>query len=137
MADQDSPLAPQTAAKPTRPRWKGGRPRATPEARRGNLLPAVRVTAEELAQVRTQAETLGISIGELIRRAVLGRRAKGVPAVNREAWGRLGPLAANLNQYVKAIHQGQAAGAPLEVLEQLRTELAALREGLLGRDPES
>jgi hypothetical protein len=107
------------------------------EIRRGAALPRVRVTAQELADVRGQAEALGLPIGELVRRAVLGRRVGGVPAINREAWGRLGPLAANLNQYVKAIHQGQAAGAPLELLEQLRVEVLALREALLGRDPEN
>jgi hypothetical protein len=32
-----------------------------------------------------------------------------VPAVNRDAWSPLEPLAAKLNQYVRAIHQGQAS----------------------------
>jgi len=138
MALEDDPSSPAAApTSPTRPRWRGGRPRVSAEARRGAALPRVRVTADELATVRGQAEALGLPIGELVRRAVLGRQVGGVPAINREAWGRLGPLAANLNQYVKAIHQGQAAGAPLELLEQLRAEVVALREALLGRDPEN
>ena len=127
----ETPTAP-----PRRPRWRGGRPQLTPETRRGAFLPHVRVTSEELAQVRAEAEALGVPVVELIRRAVLGRRFSAVPAINREAWGRLGPLAANLNQYVKAINAGQATGAPLKLLELLRAEVAALREALLGRgDP--
>lgn len=127
--------ADEPTPKPARPRWRGGRPGVAPESRRSVVLQA-RVTPEEQAQVRAQAEALGVPAGELVRRAVLGRRLQGVPAINREAWGRLGPLAANLNQWVKAINSGHAAGGPLELLEQLRAEVAALREALLGRgDP--
>jgi hypothetical protein len=53
--------------------------------------------------------------------------------LNREAWGRLGPLAANLNQWIKAIHEGRAAGAPLRLVEQLRAAVSDLRQALLGR----
>ena len=95
----------------------------------------VRVTPAELAEVRGQATSFGLTVGELVRRAVLNRGTPVVPAVNRQEWGRLGHLAANLNQYVKAIHQGQAAGAPLTLLEQLCAEVGVLRERLLGRDP--
>jgi hypothetical protein len=120
------------------PRWHGGRPRLSPNERRAAFLPHVRVTPAELERVRSQAEELRLSVGELIRRMVLRRQVwRAVPAINREVWGRLGPLAANLNQYVRAINQGQAAGAPLALLEDLRRELVALREALLGRDPEA
>jgi hypothetical protein len=122
---------------PPRPRWKGGRPRLPPAERRAKALPSVRVRPDELARIQAHAALLGISITELIRRAVLKRRLPSpIPPLNREAWRKLGPLAGNLNQYVKAIHQGQAAGAPLELLEHLRPQLAALRQELLGRDPE-
>ncbi|HVT16578.1 MAG TPA: mobilization protein [Thermoanaerobaculia bacterium] len=120
---------------PTRRRRQGGRPHLPDGERRQAALPRVRVTAGELAAVRAHAEQLGLPVAKLIRALVLGRKLQGVPAINREAWGRLGPLAANLNQYVKAIHQGQAAGAPVDLLERLRTEVAALRELLLGRNP--
>jgi hypothetical protein len=124
------------ASSPRRPGWRGGRPPGG--VRRTAALPQVRVTPEEMAEVRRQAEEFGLAVGELIRRALFGRRShEAVPAINREAWGRLGPLAANLNQYVKAIHQGRAAGAPLELLEQIRAQVLLLRESLLGRDPEN
>ena len=56
-----------------------------------------------------------------------------MPRLNREAWSRLGPLTANLNQYVRAIHQGQAAGAPLAILEELRERIRVLRAVLARR----
>ena len=121
---------------PPRPRWKGGRPRLPPEELKTEALPNIRVRPGERAQIQAQADQLGISLSELVRRALLGRRLpRPVPELNREAWRKLGPLAANFNQYVKAIHEGQAAGAPLHLLEHLRRLLAALREALLGRDP--
>jgi mobilization protein NikA len=117
---------------------KGGRPRLPVDALRGKTLPPVRVTASELAEVQSRAARLGVAPSEFIRRTVLGRRmpSHSVPPINREAWAKLGPLAANLNQYVKAIHQGQAAGAPLELLEQLRLAVVALRKEILGNDSE-
>jgi hypothetical protein len=94
------------------------------------------MTGGELAPIVAAAASCGLTLSELVRRRVLGRRLpRAVPPVNREAWSRLGPLAANLNQYVRAIHQGQAAGAPLGLLEALRHEIAALRLALVD-DPE-
>jgi hypothetical protein len=118
-------------------RWKGGR-RALPAGeRRVAALPAVRLTADELAAITAEAQSCGITLSELVRRRLLGRRLpRAVPLLNQDAWSRLGPLAANLNQYVRAIHQGQAAGAPLALLEQLRRELGALRRSLVD-DPEA
>src|SRR5258708_130804 len=119
-----------------RPRWKRGRPRLSASGRRGAAVPPVRMTAGELAASVAAAASCGLTLSELVRRRLLGRRLpRPVPRVNREAWSRLGPLAANLNQYVRAIHQGQAAGAPLTLLEDLRREVAALRLALVD-DPE-
>jgi hypothetical protein len=99
-------------------------------------LPAVRLTDDEMQEVAGTAARCGLSLSELVRRRLLGRRLpRAVPLLNRDAWARLGPLAANLNQYVRAIHQGQAAGAPLVLLEALRREVAALRSALID-DPE-
>lgn len=114
------------------PRWKGGRPSLPPARRRGAALPPVRLTSDELVAIAGEAESCGITVSELVRRRLLGRRLpRAVPRINREAWARLGPLAANLNQYVRAIHQGQAVGAPLPLLEELRREVAALRQALV------
>jgi hypothetical protein len=94
------------------------------------------VTSAENEIVQKRAEALGLPLSVLIRNAVLGRRDPGIPQINREAWARLGGLAANLNQYVHAINMGRAAGAPLQLLLELQRELVALRAELLGRDPE-
>jgi hypothetical protein len=115
-------------------RWRGGRPALPAGERRSVALPRVRVTPSELEAVRTRAAQLGLPVAELIRGAVLDRHARpAVPQVNREAWGRLGPLAANLNQWVKAIHEGRASGAPRRLLEELRAAVSDLRRALLGR----
>ncbi len=119
-------------SKTTRPgRWSA-RARSSSarsaSVRRGRALPSVRLTANDRAAVDADAERLGLTVSELVRRRLLRRQLpRPVPAINREAWSRLGPLAANLNQYVRAIHQGQAAGAPLALLEAMRAELQALR----------
>ena len=117
------------------PRWRGGRPARAAGERRSAVLPRVRVTPAELEEVRVRAGELGVPVAELIRGALLerGARAAAVPQLNREAWGRLGPLAANLNQYLKAIHEGRAAGAPRRLLEDLRAAVSDLRRSLLGR----
>jgi len=122
---------------PPRPRRCGGRPVLSADRRRAAALPPVRLTAGELAAVAEEAESCGITLSDLVRRRLLKRQLpRAVPWLNREAWSRLGPLAANLNQYVRAIHQGQAAGAPLALLEQLRGEVRALRRALID-DPEA
>jgi hypothetical protein len=82
--------------------WKGGRPRLPDERRRRVALPAVRMTEAELAAAAAVAVSCGLSLSELVRRRLAGRRLpRAVPAVNRDAWSRLGPLAANLNQYAR------------------------------------
>ena len=97
----------------------------------------MRLTPAERAAVEALAQAVHLSVSEWVRRALLGRRMPAsVPIVNREAWKKLGPLAANLNQAVKAIHRGKADPLPLDLLEQLRREVQALREELRGRDPE-
>jgi hypothetical protein len=79
-----------------------------------------------------EARRYGITLADLVRKRTLGRRLpRAVPRLDREAWSRLGPLAASLNQYVRAIQQGQAAGAPLALLEELRSEVQALRGALI------
>ena len=56
-----------------------------------------------------------------------------MPRVNLEVWAKLGPLAGNLNQYMKAINQGRAGGVPLALLLEIRQLLDDLREELRGR----
>lgn len=55
-----------------------------------------------------------------------------VPAINQEAWSSLARVAANLNQYQKAINEGRATGYPPEALEGLADQVQKLRAELLG-----
>jgi hypothetical protein len=91
-----------------------------------------RLTAEEMAAVRAEARARYMTIGSFLRRRLLGRRLpRAIPEINRETWLRLGPLASDLNQYVRAIDKGQADASPLPLLEALRLELKALRRSLI------
>jgi hypothetical protein len=110
------------------------RPRSGPERSSARIAP-ISVTPTELARVKALAEKLSIPCAELVRRALLGiRLPTAIPTLNRDAWVKLGPLAAALLRCEQAIDQGQAAPALLELIEQLRREVAALREELLGHD---
>lgn len=125
----------QLQPEPRRRRLGGGRP-ALPAERRRSAVLRVRLTPGELARVAAEAQSRSITLADLLRRRVLGRPLpRPVPRINREVWVRLGPLAASLNQYVRAIQQGQADGAPLLLFEQLRGEVRALRQALID-DPE-
>ncbi len=131
-----APAAPAAPATPAaRPPQRRGSSRLPAEVQRRSALPPVRVTTAEHDEVRAMAKTMGVPMGELIRRAVLGRKVQGVPAVNRELWARLAPLIANLNHYIRQLRQGKTTGVPPEMVEQLRTDVDDLREYLLGRDP--
>jgi hypothetical protein len=132
MAPKDEPS--RSSSMPA-PRKRGGTTRIPLELQRKSALPPVRVTAAEHDEVRALAKAMGVPMGELIRRAVLGTKVQGVPAVNREIWGRLAPLIANLNHYIRKLRQGKATGVPPEMVEQLRNDVDDLREYLLGRDP--
>ena len=115
-------------------RRRAGRPRLAPECLRSAALPPVRLTAAELGQVEALANDHALSVSALVRRIVLGRRLpRAVPRVNLEVWAKLGPLAGNLNQYMKAINQGRAAGVPLSLLLEIRQLLDHLRADLRGR----
>lgn len=70
-----------------------------------------------------------------MRKAALGELPSSVPAINREAWAELARVAANLNQYQRAINEGRAGG-PID-LSDLRASVDALRNELLGVRRES
>jgi hypothetical protein len=101
--------------------------------RRNSRLPSVAVESSERALLEARARSAGISLSSYIRRAALGRRLpRPVPAINRETCARLGWLGARFNQNVEAIQQGHAPAAHIDLLEELRRELAALRRELVG-----
>jgi hypothetical protein len=103
--------------------------------RRSVTLPTWRATPAEHAHVRALAEDAGLSIAELVRRLALRRRIpRAIPRVNLEIWARLGPLAANLDQCLRAVEQGDAAGVPLALLLEIRDLVDGLRRELRRRD---
>ena len=137
MASPSSPDPPPAPGRPRGGRHRNGRPhrsRSRPAPRSARLA-GVRVcrTVEERARLKTLAARLGLTVAAYVRRAVFGRpMARAVPALNREAWARLGALGADLNQCVRAIDQGRATGADRRLLQQLARELAAVRRALQG-----
>jgi|HubBroStandDraft_3_1064219.scaffolds.fasta_scaffold07979_2 hypothetical protein len=92
----------------------------------------IRLTAGELAEIETRSAALGLSTVDLLRRAVFRRRLpRPIPTLNREVWVHLGPLAADLDRYARAISENVAPA--LELIERLHQEIAAFREELAGR----
>jgi hypothetical protein len=133
MPDKSLDRSPATA--PVVPRRRAGRPRLAADQLRSAALPSIRVTQTELAHIEALAEIHNLRVSDLVRRLVLGRRLpRPVPRINLEAWAKLGPLAGNLNQHIKAIHQGRAAGVPLPLLHELRQLLDRLRAALRGEE---
>jgi hypothetical protein len=129
------PAAATPPAPPTRKRRRCGRPRGSGGELRSIMLSCM-ATPTEAAHVRALAEDAGWSVAELLRRLALGRRIpRAIPRVNLETWARLGPLAANLDQYLKAVRRGQAADAPAGLLVEIRDLVDALRQELRRRDP--
>ena len=128
------PPAPAAAVVPRR---RAGRPRLAADKLRSAALPSIRLTPAELAHVEALAATHNLSVSALVRRIVLGRRLpQPVPRINLEVWAKLGPLAGNLNQHIKAIHQGRASAAPLALLLDIRHLLDRLRAALRGEEPD-
>lgn len=72
-----------------------------------------------------------------MRKAALGELPSSVPPINREVWAELARVAANLNQYQRAINEGRVAPDPFFDLADLRTLVDALRNELLGVRGES
>lgn len=52
------------------------------------------------------------------------------PAINTQAWGDLGKLAANLHQVVRAINRGQAVGVSADAVTELAAMVLQLRQAL-------
>jgi hypothetical protein len=113
------------------------RPKGDPATVRRTTI-GVRVTDAEYAIVREKAEALRISPAQWLRDAALKRRLPSppAPAINVAEYGKLAHLSANLNQLVKAVHDGRPVTIPEEMLRQLLEEVARLRLALLGQGGE-
>jgi hypothetical protein len=80
-----------------------------------------RVSAAEKRMIAEKAKQAGISRGEFIRRAALGRRiAERVPPELRRLLGATG---SNLNQLTKLANSGKLPGVGIDQLNELVTLL--------------
>lgn len=92
---------------------------------------SVRMNEAELA--RLDAERGRFHRGEWLRRTwSLTQPKPPVPEVNRQAWAELARLAGNLNQAMKAFHEGRLRGVDPAVLEELFAQVHGLRRALIG-----
>ena len=111
---------------------RGPDPRPADELRR--LRVSVYLTDAEAADLDQRRGDIGR--GQWLRRAGLGELPLSVPAVNRQAWGELARVAANLNQQQRAINEGRAVPGPVD-LSELRSAVDQVRRDLLGVTDES
>lgn len=111
---------------------KQERRRLAAEDRRGHCV-SVRMNDQELA--RLDAERGRFPRGEWLRRAWGQTQPKPpVPEVNRLAWADLARTAGNLNQAMKAFHEGRLRGVDPVVLEELFAQVHGLRRALIGAE---
>ena len=97
---------------------------------RRNHCVSVRLNKHELDLL--DARRSNFERGEWLRMASIDQLPCSIPAVNREAWIELARLAANLNQFQAAINAGRASGYPSDFLEDVLSQVKALRRDLLG-----
>ena len=100
--------------------------------KRGHCV-SVRLNGRELAQLDVQRGRF--QRGEWLRMAALDQLPPTVPEPNVQAWAELARLAANLNQAQSSINRGDTYSHQVELLEDLREAVAALRRGLVGMQP--
>lgn len=95
---------------------------------------SVRLNAAELTELDRNRAPVRMQRGEYLRAASWGKLPPTIPEINRQAWASLARVAANLNQYQTALNEGRAGatGCPVEVVQELRDQVQALRSELLG-----
>jgi hypothetical protein len=136
--DPKSPASPSSPSPPAPPGGGGRRRRTSRErsAARGRRLTArlcCHLEPSEHARLAAYCRSVRITPASFLRRLIQGKPLpQPVPAINREAWAGLGALGASFNQYLKAIEQGRAPTAQLDLLAALHQQLAAVRRALVG-----
>lgn len=110
---------------------QSGRPPAGPALRKKTI--GVRVSDDELGQLKAKARAAGLAPASLLRSAALDAELPPlpVPAINRQAYADLARLASNINQLARAAHEGRAV-VDADLLERTRAELSRLRLALVG-----
>lgn len=114
-------------------RGRGGRPKNEPGTVRDVTI-GVRVSPSEYVALKAKADAMSVTPAQWLRQAALSRRLPSppVPAINREEYGNLARLAANLNQLAKAGNEGRNVVVNDGLMERLTAEVNRLRLGLLG-----
>jgi SepF-like predicted cell division protein (DUF552 family) len=114
--------------------------------------PCVRLTDDELNEIKTKAKTTGISLSEYMRQNILGQEMKYtiVPELNRETYRELAQLRTelqkqgiNINQLTKLAHIHQQFPEGLDdrlatihsLYEQLETEIKTIQANVIGITP--
>lgn len=82
----------------------------------------IRYTTEERECLYEAARSVGLSLSEFVRRSALKRPLPKAssPEVNRETYRELCRIGNNLNQLMRAIHEGKVDGLDLAQLSELK-----------------
>lgn len=83
----------------------------------------LRITSSEKAVIAAKAGRAGLTTGEYIRRAALGKKV--VEKVPNELRQQLSTAGNNLNQLTRLANAGQLNGVSVELLRDLATRLLA------------
>jgi len=110
-----------------------GRPELPPEQRRSHTI-SVRLTDAEHAALVAEAATVGRAneIGRYLYEKTSNQIPRRIPAINREAWSRLGKVAGGLATIAKAASILNLPVLDRVLLEELRDELRGVRLALIG-----
>jgi DNA repair exonuclease SbcCD ATPase subunit len=114
--------------------------------------PCVRLTDDELKEIKSKAKTAEMSLSEYMRQNILGREMKQniVPEINRETYRELAQLrtelqkqGTNINQLTKFAHIHQQFPDGLDdrlstihsLYEQLEAEIKMIQANVIGLVP--
>jgi len=103
--------------------------RKPPEQARSTVVP-IRLTQIERDELQSKARDASVSLSEYVRRAAFLRRLppRSVPEVNRETYVELARVGNNLNQLMRAIHEGRVQVLLPEALAQVQDVLTQFKE---------
>ena len=97
----------------------------------------VRVTVKDRSKIADAAGKAGLTVGEFVRTATLGRkppRAVKLPLIDRQQLvrllGELGKVGSNVNQIAKAFNSVSAV-PEAQALTAMRADLAAMRSAVM------
>ena len=87
---------------------------------------------KEREEIMAKAGTARLSLATFLRKSALGHPINCVPVINGQRWAALSRTTANLNSAMRKIHAGEINHLPVEVLNDLREQVEALRRELVG-----